>query len=468
MRDSTQGRARWLRGGLGLVASGVALLFIAWSALGLGLWRMPGVRWQGRVLPAHASPALRQHAQFWSEQSLTLRVGYHVFEPARAELGFGLWVSDAERELRELGRSRNPLISLRALAVALFGAGHELSWRPRVISAGALERFLERVRDQVERLPVPGGYAPDGTKVPGLAGEAVDIGQARRAIERAVVQGATALTIPTLVIPPPRGYRRFERRMAQTDVLMTMQETAYRPGTGRATNIELAARSIDGTLLMPSEGFSFNAVVGKRLRSRGFAPALELMGGELVQGVGGGVCQVAGTLHAAAFFAGLAVEEYHAHSRWSRLAYLPPGLDAMVAWPDEVHELRDTKDMRLRNPYPFPVRIAARVVAETHHNLLRVALYGAARPFRVDFKFVELSRTKPDELRRVDVSVPSGEVRVQQDGLDGLVIARRRTVYTPLGRVEEETRVAYPPTPRILRVGPTQTGAASGRPIAAK
>jgi hypothetical protein len=68
----------------------------------------------------------------------------------------------------------------------------------------------------------------------------------------------------------------------------------------------------------------------------------------------------------------------------------------------------------------------------------------------VDFQFRLLERVPMSELRRADPSVPAGSERVQQEGLDGLVIARRRTIYTPLGRIEEETRVAYPPTPRIL------------------
>jgi hypothetical protein len=42
---------------------------------------------------------------------------------------------------------------------------------------------------------------------------------------------------------------------------------------------------------------------------------------------------------------------------------------------------------------------------------------------------------------------------VQQQALDGLVIMRRRTIYMPTRRVEEETRVAYPPTPRVVLVG---------------
>jgi vancomycin resistance protein YoaR len=165
------------------------------------------------------------------------------------------------------------------------------------------------------------------------------------------------------------------------------------------------------------------------------------------------VCQVAGTLHAAAFYAGLTVEEYHAHSRLNRFAYLQPGLDAMVAWPEQVRELRDTKDLRLRNPYPFPVLIRTGVIAAGQQKSLRVQLFGSAPPFRVEFQFAVLERVPEGEIRRADDALGVGVTEVQQEGMEGLVIARRRTIYTPGGAVFEERRVAYPSTPRILRVG---------------
>jgi len=446
---------RLFRVALALCSSTVGLLSLAWVAIMLGVWRTPGIRIEGALLPSNTrmTVTLRRHALLWAERSLTLRIGYHVFQPTREELGWGLQAEDAESALQNLGRSPNPLVTLRAVWTGLFGAGHDLPWRPRVLEAGALDRYLQRIRVRVERLPIPGSYGPTGTPIEGLAGEAFDIGFAHRAVERALIRGDTTLVIGTIVTPPPRQYRRFERPLEQANIVMTTQETVYRPGTGRAINIERASHLLDGAVMLPGATLSFNAVVGKREPARGFAPALELLNGELTQGVGGGVCQVAGTLHAAAFFAGLTVEEYHAHSRMNRLAYLPPGLDAMVAWPDNVRELRDTKDMRLSNPYPFPIVVKSQSVHSGSQNVLRVQLYGATSPYRVEFQFKELAREPAPEVQRPAPMLPVGEVRLLQPPLDGLVIRRRRTIYTPLRRIDEETRIAYPPNPRIVSVG---------------
>lgn len=396
---------------------------------------------------------LERRARRWADESVTIEAGYHVFRPTRAELGAVLPIEEALTQLRELGRFSNPLLALRDWWIGLIGPGHALRWRPRIASVAALDAYVERIRGDVDRLPVPGTFDPEGRPMSGLFGEALDTAATKRAIQRAISTDEKHVQVPTTVTPPITSYVRFDDADAATTP-MTEQETEYRPGHGRAANIELAAQKLDGTVLKPGGTFSFNATIGKRERSRGFAPALELVNGELVQGIGGGVCQVAGTLHAAAFFAGLVVDEYRPHSRLSQLAYLRPGLDTMVAWPDHVQTLSATKDLRLRNPYPFPVVIRTSFQrTSTSRAVLRIALYGASKPFRVDWSFEEVDRIPASEVRRIDPDLPAGRSRVHQEGLDGLVILRRRTIYMPTGRTEEETRIAYPPTPRVLLVG---------------
>ncbi|MFT3925121.1 MAG: VanW family protein [Myxococcales bacterium] len=426
----------------------------AWPWFGLGM--LPGIRVGEFELPASGSVDnfLSEKARLWAEESLTVEAGYHVWHPTRAELGASLSVEDAQEAIARVGRSPSPFVAVFAWIQGAFGAGHRVRWRARVTQESAVQEFVQRVVDEVDRLPIPGSFDPDGKPIDGLPGEAVDPQEVERALRAALARNATKLHVATIVTPAPHSRRRFSNPVSDASVLMVRQETNYRPGQGRATNIELAAKKIDGTLVMPGAVLSFNQVVGKRDAARGFAPALELMNGEVVEGVGGGVCQVAGTLHAAAFFAGLIVEEYRPHSRLNQFAYLRPGLDTMVAWPDHATDLSETKDMRVRNPYPFPIVVRASTERiGPGQGVLRVDLYGAAKPFRVDFSFQELERVPASEIRRPDPTVARGEERVQQQPLDGIVILRSRTIFMPTGRVEEETKVAYPPTPKIVLVG---------------
>ena len=96
----------------------------------------------------------------------------------------------------------------------------------------------------------------------------------------------------------------------------------------RKHNIKLAAKSLNNVLIDVGGELSFNRTVGRRTESRGYKTAKIISGGQFVDGVGGGVCQVSTTLYNAAILAGLCVTEYHHHSL--PVGYVAPSFDAMV------------------------------------------------------------------------------------------------------------------------------------------
>jgi vancomycin resistance protein YoaR len=97
----------------------------------------------------------------------------------------------------------------------------------------------------------------------------------------------------------------------------------------RVHNIRLAAASLDGALVEPDQEFSFNQTVGKTGAEQGYKPAPVIVNRRLVDGIGGGVCQVSSTLYNAILLADLALVERANHSL--TVGYLPPGLDATVS-----------------------------------------------------------------------------------------------------------------------------------------
>ena len=204
---------------------------------------------------------------------------------------------------------------------------------------------------------------------------------------------------------------------------------------GRAINVELAAKLLDGVTLAPGEELSFDAVVGERTAERGFRMAPVLANGELRRGLGGGVCQVASTLHLASLRAGLEVLEHRTHSQPS--AYLDPGLDARIAW--------GTQDYRVRNPHPVPVRVRAQAEGG---RLVVVAQGAEARAHEVH---TELVRELPaGEQVVVDETLAPGEERVEREGRDGLVVRVVRV--DPEGR-RSVTLHRYPAAARVVRRG---------------
>ncbi|MDR7314752.1 VanW family protein [Brevibacillus nitrificans] len=118
----------------------------------------------------------------------------------------------------------------------------------------------------------------------------------------------------------------------------------------RSHNIALASQAINNTVVLPGEIFSFNKVVGKRTKAKGYLQAPVIVRGELSEGIGGGICQVSSTLFNAVDKAGLQIVQRYSHSR--NVAYVRPGRDATVSWygPDFVFQ----------NKYAYPVLIRAK------------------------------------------------------------------------------------------------------------
>ena len=215
----------------------------------------------------------------------------------------------------------------------------------------------------------------------------------------------------------------------------------------RSYNLKLAASRFDGTVLFPGETFDFNEVVGPRTEAWGYKVAPVISSGELVDGVGGGTCQVAGTLHGAAFFAGLDIVERHPHTRPS--FYIKMGLDAAVAYP--------TLTLRLRNSFSFPVVL----VESVRGGVVRAEILGPVRTQAVSFV------RKIDEAMRFDVRespeprLPRGQRILSQRGVPGFKVTRFRIVREGAFAYRERLSDHYPPTSEVWHVG---TGAGPVEP----
>jgi vancomycin resistance protein YoaR len=277
--------------------------------------------------------------------------------------------------------------------------------------------------------------------VPERPGRAVDLDATIAAITRAVADPqAVEVGVPIAVVAP----RVNGATLAAIDVSRVVSSFAtYFSRRGdqapRAQNIEVAASHIDGLVMQPGEIVSFNDVVGARSEDNGFQKAFEIYKGEMVEGTGGGTCQVASTLHAIAFFGALDIVQRLPHSRPS--PYIPVGLDATVVYP--------VVDLRLRNPYAFPVVVHATVGP----NKLAMQLLGADKPARVALMRTVLSTT-PFERKIVEDPIASKPKR-KQKGVDGVTLLRKRFVAMRGGASRTETsRDTYPPTMEIWKVPP--------------
>lgn len=154
----------------------------------------------------------------------------------------------------------------------------------------------------------------------------------------------------------------------------------------RAANISRAASRLNVTI-GPGEEFSFNEAVGPRSKENGFEDAPIIFMGEVSEGVGGGVCQVSSTLHAAALFSGMEVVSRRPHTRVSK--YIEKGLDATVSYPPACAKDRkdpqcDFIDLVVRNPFSFPVRVIPLMVETDERGIwsFEISILGSGKPIQ--------------------------------------------------------------------------------------
>jgi vancomycin resistance protein VanW len=79
-------------------------------------------------------------------------------------------------------------------------------------------------------------------------------------------------------------------------------------------NLKLAGPHLDGLLIRPGETFSFWRTVGETTAAKGYLEGMQLSRGEVVRGVGGGLCQLSNLLYWMALHTPLEVIERHHHS----------------------------------------------------------------------------------------------------------------------------------------------------------
>lgn len=116
---------------------------------------------------------------------------------------------------------------------------------------------------------------------------------------------------------------------------------------GRTNNLRMAAKLVDGAVVAPGGTFSTNKTIGPRNAEDGWKEAKMFVSGQIVSGVGSGICQCSSTIYNAALLAGLPIVERHPHM--FRVNYVPASRDAAIYW--------GGKDFRFKNDTGAPIYI---------------------------------------------------------------------------------------------------------------
>ncbi|NLI13962.1 VanW family protein [Pelotomaculum propionicicum] len=317
------------------------------------------------------------------------------------------------------------------------------------------EKLAARVSELTREItvePVEASFKIDAsdrvTVVPGKDGTSVDLEALKKDIASVLLEGAKPEVELTLVTTAPLRTTAALEAMG-VNGLLGAYTTYFNAGmVSRSYNISVAAKALDDLLVLPGQVVSFNDIVGPRSSEAGYKIAPVIVNNELVDGIGGGVCQVSTTLYNSVLLANLEIVERSNHSL--PVSYVPIGRDATVV--DNSLDLKfrnDTNNYLYIKSYVGGGSITFKIFGDTTYK-----------------KDVRINSWVTEEIGcqvvyETDPNLPKGEQVVKQEGASGFKAYAERIV--SVNGVQEKREVLpysdYSPKNKVIAVGTMEPSA---------
>lgn len=281
---------------------------------------------------------------------------------------------------------------------------------------------IDKIAEQVIGDPVSATVSKEDGKtiIPEKVGVQFDVEEARTIIGDG---SAESYEIPVTTTAAKVTAEKLEEVLFR-DTLASCSTSLNEGNVPRTNNVRLASAAINGTILNPGEEFSYNNVVGERTTERGYQSAGAYSGNEIIDEVGGGVCQPSSTLYMAVLRADLEVTQRVNHS--FTVAYTPLGEDATVSW--------GGPDFCFKNDTDYPIKI----LAEQSNGQLTMTIVGTKTSDKTVTTRTEVIETyTPQRIEKKDNSMMVGQSRVEVSGIPGYS-TRTYKIITENGQTTEE------------------------------
>ena len=213
--------------------------------------------------------------------------------------------------------------------------------------------------------------------------------------------------------------------------------------TDRTTNLKLACKKLNNQVVLAGATFSYNSTLGERTIAAGYKNAKVYENGQVVDGIGGGICQISSTLYNAIVDANLETVERRNHQFVT--SYIAAGKDATVVY--------GMTDFKFKNTRTYPIKI----IATAQNGIATISIYGNKEAVEYDVTLeVKQISTIPKTTQYVeDASLPVGTEKVKQSGANG-VKTETYLVKSLNGKVvsrELVSRDTYNAMPKIILKG---------------
>lgn len=263
---------------------------------------------------------------------------------------------------------------------------------------------IQKIHDEIYKEAQDAYYTKDPfTVYPEVEGVDFDVEAAKKILEEEKDEYVIKLTItkPKVTISQI-GSEAFPDQLATFTTRYDVSDV------DRSTNLRIACQKINGKVVLAGDTFSYNQALGKRTEAAGYKNGKVYEAGQVVDGIGGGICQISSTLYNTALLANLDIVERRNHQFVT--SYVPAGRDATVVY--------GVTDFKFKNTRKYPVRI----VASANNGIATISMYGIKEENEYTFKFsTKTVASIPTTTKYVeDASLPAGTEKVKQKGANGL------------------------------------------------
>ena len=300
---------------------------------------------------------------------------------------------------------------------------------------------IEAIYNEIHKDPIDAYYSTNPYEIH-KEEDGLDFAISLNEAKKIVSQDQETFTIPLKVLKPKVTVKSLGQE-AFPDLLASYSTTYSTGNYNRSTNISLAARSVNGYVLMPGETFSYNSTVGQRTAARGYKEAGVYLNGEVTTGLGGGICQVSSTLYNAILLANLEIVERSNHT--FKPTYVPAGQDATVSW--------GAPDFKFKNNRNYPIRITA----TAGNGSVSFNVYGLKTSDDYGVKIVssEIGSIPFSTQYQETSSLPAGTQKITQAGSNGCKTQTYKILYKNGAEVSRTliNSDTYKPHNQVVSVG---------------
>lgn len=395
-----------------------------------------------------ALAALESYEKNLGGQSIKLGIGDNVIEAKLSDLGVTFDNEDLVEEAIGVGRAGNIVKRYKDQKdLQHSGKTFPLSWQT---NEDTVRTYVENNCTKYDKKAQNASLTRENGAfnfVAGTEGLELNVDSAVRTIsdylENSWTSDNTAVLNLETQVTEPEGSA--EELANIKDLLGSFTTSFSTSGSNRCKNVSSGASHINGTVLYPGEEFSAYETVSPFTEANGYAMAGSYLNGEVVDSMGGGICQVSTTLYNAVLRAELNVTERSPHSM--TVHYVDLSEDAAIAG--------TYKDFKFVNSTEYPIYIEGYTTSD---KKITFNIYGKETRDKnrtISFESQIVSETPATTILQEDAGQGIGYKAVSSKGSSGYVaelykIVKVNGVETDRIKVNKST---YKGTNRVVTYG---------------